>query len=403
MAKPFRIATLSIIGALLSLVLSIPLGTLAAEIDLDALKDQLRSKQAEVNLLDTRLAEYNQTLKELSGKSSSLRNDINYLDGQVIALDLDILTLQSQQEEKELRLRVLAQEKIKTELRLVNQKELLKRLLKELNAKDQGSDNMLTHALVAPALNGWLEGMAQLEQFSLSLKTVLGATKGAKAQLERDANTQTVALNSLLEIEQELIVKQDQLEQSKTAKVILRSQTKESENQYTVLVSELRSEQSAIESALQALQDEIQNRLLAEDDQNGGPTVITWPVDGIITALFHDPDYPFRNLFEHSGLDIAVPQGTAVAAAAPGVVAWAKTGKMYGNYIMIIHANGLATLYAHLSRLDVSQDQLVKRGQIIGLSGGRAGSAGAGFSTGPHLHFEVRQDGIPSNPLSFLP
>jgi murein DD-endopeptidase MepM/ murein hydrolase activator NlpD len=70
---------------------------------------------------------------------------------------------------------------------------------------------------------------------------------------------------------------------------------------------------------------------------------------------------------------------------------------------MIIHANGLATLYAHMSRLDVVQDQYVTRGQVIGLSGGRAGSPGAGFSTGPHLHFEVREDGIPVDPYKYLP
>ncbi len=70
---------------------------------------------------------------------------------------------------------------------------------------------------------------------------------------------------------------------------------------------------------------------------------------------------------------------------------------------MIIHSNGLATLYAHMSRLDVEQDQYVSRGEIIGLSGGRPGSPGAGFSTGPHLHYEVRQDGVPVNPMTFLP
>ena len=69
---------------------------------------------------------------------------------------------------------------------------------------------------------------------------------------------------------------------------------------------------------------------------------------------------------------------------------------MYGNYVMVIHTNGIATLYAHLSRIDVVADQFVSRGDIIGAVGS------TGFSTGPHLHFEVRLNGIPTDPLSYL-
>jgi murein DD-endopeptidase MepM/ murein hydrolase activator NlpD len=101
-------------------------------------------------------------------------------------------------------------------------------------------------------------------------------------------------------------------------------------------------------------------------------------------------------------MDLAGPQGTAIETAAPGYVARVYKGQDYGYYVMIIHANGFATLYAHMSRIDVEVDQYVGRGQVIGLTGGRPGTSGAGFSTGPHLHFEVRLNGIPVNPLAYL-
>ncbi|MBU1630090.1 M23 family metallopeptidase, partial [Patescibacteria group bacterium] len=89
--------------------------------------------------------------------------------------------------------------------------------------------------------------------------------------------------------------------------------------------------------------------------------------------------------------------------AAGGYVAWNKTGRMYGNYTMIVHPGGIATIYAHLSKFIAKPDTYVERGDVIGLSGGRPGDPGAGLSTGPHLHFEVRQDGIPVNAENFLP
>ena len=97
-------------------------------------------------------------------------------------------------------------------------------------------------------------------------------------------------------------------------------------------------------------------------------------------------------------MDVGIPSGTPIKAAESGYVA--KVGintRWYGTYIMIIHNNNLATLYAHLSSANVSADQYVSRGQII------ASSGSTGFSSGPHLHFEVRLNGIPVNPLTYLP
>ena len=69
---------------------------------------------------------------------------------------------------------------------------------------------------------------------------------------------------------------------------------------------------------------------------------------------------------------------------------------------MIIPSGGVATLYAHLSRIDVKPDQFVSRGQTIGATGGMPGTKGAGLSTGPHLHFETRKDGVPVDPMRYL-
>ena len=115
-----------------------------------------------------------------------------------------------------------------------------------------------------------------------------------------------------------------------------------------------------------------------------------WPAAGNITQYFGE--------YGHSGLDIAAQHGSPVYASDAGrVVTALKLGTGYGWHLVIDHENGYQTLYSHLSRFDVDYGERVYKGQTIGLVGS------TGLSTGPHLHFEVFQNGVRVNPLKFLP
>ncbi len=101
----------------------------------------------------------------------------------------------------------------------------------------------------------------------------------------------------------------------------------------------------------------------------------------------------------HPGIDLGAPMGTQVVAAHAGTVIYAGWESGYGNFVQILHANNVVTCYAHLSRIDVRVGQQVDTGQQLGLEGS------TGFSTGPHLHFEVRlngQNGAKIDPLAWL-
>ena len=129
-----------------------------------------------------------------------------------------------------------------------------------------------------------------------------------------------------------------------------------------------------------------------------GGTRFIWPLRGRLTSLFGPRTHPIYGTPDfHTGVDIAVPEGTEVHAAAPGTVTWAGTRGGYGLLVIIDHGDGYSTYYGHLSRILVHVGQFVEVGQVIALSGN------TGLSTGPHLHFEIRKFGEAINPLPLLP
>ncbi|MGQ9901513.1 MAG: murein hydrolase activator EnvC family protein [Fimbriimonadales bacterium] len=162
---------------------------------------------------------------------------------------------------------------------------------------------------------------------------------------------------------------------------------------YEQQLAELEAESQAIARRLRALMATPKGRARADRPWSGR---FVRPVEGQLTSGFGMRVHPiFKVRKMHTGIDIAAPAGTPIRAADGGVVVEAGYIRGYGYTVIIDHGGGVATLYAHSSALLVAAGQEVTRGQIIA----RVGSTG--YSTGPHLHFEVRVNGEPVNPLSY--
>lgn len=383
-------------------VLAGPSLTLAegAPIDPAQLQKEIADRRAQITSINAQLDQYKKKINEYAKKSSSLMNEIALIENDTAMGQLDVAATETEIDTAQLELQIVNAQIDEANAKLEHERDLLASMLLAIHKQDAegGAFELLVNA---KSVDDVFKAAADLHSVNGDLRKTVAATKTTREALNDDFQKQTEKLKGLDELRVKLEVQIRKLQDKRAAKEVLAAQTQSSEEEYRELVQELRQEQQAISSRINELQNKVDSSI---DSSDPNPSAITWPVQGIITALFHDPTYPFRYLFQHSGLDIAVPQGTPVEAAAPGVVAWARTGtKDYGNYVMIIHTNGLATLYAHLSRIDVKQDQIVSRGDIIGLSGGRPGTPGAGLSTGPHVHFEVRKGGIPVNPRPFLP
>ncbi len=144
---------------------------------------------------------------------------------------------------------------------------------------------------------------------------------------------------------------------------------------------------------------EWQNSILISRNGGTDPTKPSiWPTTGSITSTFgvrEDPVYGGSG--QHEGLDIANTYGTAVETTADGIVTIAAYMGGYGNLVEVNHGNGLVTRYGHNSTILVQEGQRVSQGDIISLMGS------TGKSTGSHLHYEVRVNGVPVDPMLFLP
>jgi murein DD-endopeptidase MepM/ murein hydrolase activator NlpD len=151
-------------------------------------------------------------------------------------------------------------------------------------------------------------------------------------------------------------------------------------------------------AALQATSDSIGARLRALGNTPGsaGPCQAR-PVPGAIVSGFGPRYHPILHYTRmHTGADMSASSGTPIHACRGGTVVIASAQGGYGNAVVINHGGGMATLYAHQSRIAVSVGQVVTAGQVIGYVGS------TGLATGPHLHFEVRLSGNPVNPASYL-
>ena len=156
--------------------------------------------------------------------------------------------------------------------------------------------------------------------------------------------------------------------------------------------------------ALEAAQAQIEAALRAalEAERRGrgvGDTGSGWlkPVNGWLSSGFGNRIHPvYRNVRLHAGVDLAAGTGTPIVASRGGTVTFSGWMSGYGQTVIVYHGGDVASLYAHMSAMEVSTDSYVAQGQVLG----RVGMTGT--ATGPHLHFEVRISGVPQNPCGFI-
>ncbi len=375
--------------------------------EIDQLNDRIAEKKAKIKQLEKSIEEYKKKIDQKRLEAVSLSNQMAILDNRVLQVELDVEATEEKLDSLTLEIEALELSIEEKEGTINKQKKMLAELLRTIHQQD--SRTYIEIAVSYDSFSDFYNRLQYLQTVQADLGGSVRSLRMAKTELEDKKGQTTERKESYEKVGEELLEKRQDLEEQTYLKQDLLVKTHSSELKYKTLLESLRQQYQSIESEVSSIEREVRQKLEAEDKLDnivGDPTQLSWPTQSrYITARFHDPEYPFRHVFEHNGIDMRASHGTALKAAASGYVARARrcsSASCY-SYIMLVHSGGLATVYGHASSISVSEDQFVTRGDVIGYSGGTPGTVGAGpFVTGPHLHFEVRKNGIPVNPLNYL-
>jgi peptidoglycan DL-endopeptidase CwlO len=354
------------------------------------LQSKLHTKQAQLQHAKARAGVLSSTIQRAGERLDQLR-------GQVATLRNRQAIVQAQLNREEAKLKEAKHRLVVLRVRLRRSLKMLRERLVAIYESNQpdavtvllnsnGFDDLLNRAEYLRHVQSQDTSIAE------RVRTLRNQTKDTVVRV-RAARDAIAAKKAELERTQaELEARQSDLSAARAQDQQTLSQVQSTEHQLEGDVSDIQGQIQAQLAAAQAAQ--------ATPTQPAGPiqgessSGFIWPVNGPVTSPFCEPR-PWEAC--HPGIDIGVPTGTPIRAAAAGTVAIAGPESGYGNYTCIDHGGGISTCYAHQESISVSVGQHVSQGQVIGISDC------TGLCFGPHLHFEVRVNGQVTDPMAYLP
>ena len=340
------------------------------------LQDQINQSNEELEEVQSQLSENLQQIEKLDEKIRESENKIEELNTQVEQLQEEIASIQSQLDV--------------AEKNYEKQKEIMEKRLVAIY--EAGDTKYIDVLLNSSNLSDFLSSYYLITEITSVDKALLNDVEAEKKEIELS--------------KQKLQKNQESLAtalktQTQTATVLQNTKTLR-ENYLARLSDEEKAKQAQIDEMTEQY-EEVNNQILELAKQGldtayiGG--VLAWPVPGYtkITSNYGMRVHPITGQYKlHTGVDISAPIGANFVAANDGIVTKAGYNTAYGNMVIIDHGGGISTLYAHGSEILVTVGQTVKQNEAIL----KVGSTG--YSTGPHAHFEVRINGVVTNPIPYI-
>jgi murein DD-endopeptidase MepM/ murein hydrolase activator NlpD len=357
------------------------------------LQSQIDQHNSMIQELQTEIAQYQSELNKTSVQAKTLQAAINALDLNIKKLDTSIQLTENQIESASETITQLGGQISTKQQEIDDSQKAIAETIQDINESD--SESPLETILEYPTISTFWDVLETREKFQSSLGTFIDQLKGLKQGLIQNQQQTTVQKSSLEQLKGQLTDQQQAIVQNKKQQSSLLTTTKSKESAYQNLIAEKKANEESFENDLTQYESQLKGVLNPASIPAANSTLLAWPLDQhVITQYFGNTSFSQQhaavyNGQGHDGIDIAASIGTPVKSAGDGYVMGtgdtddACPNASYGNWILIKHTNGLATLYGHLSLIKVSQGDAVTTGEIIGLSGE------TGYATGPHLHFTV--------------
>jgi murein DD-endopeptidase MepM/ murein hydrolase activator NlpD len=388
----------SLLGIALVLLIAAPAGA-------DTIHRRKDAVEARIAKLNAELARSHTKAKGLQAQIAGVSTQIRSLERQVGDVSRRLAPI-----ERELELREIRLNRLNVLFQLQSDRlAFLRRqygiALTRLNARlvaiyeAGGEDDTLSVAFSATSFSDFLDAFDYAKQIAEEDKLIsttvhdardrvhgqLAKTKVVRARVLGDTRIVAFRVRQVRELRDQLVASHSRLAQERARHRADLDRLSESERNEEDEIHHLQAADIALEAKIRGAE------AAGNYDSTPSSRGLVWPVPGPITSGFG----PRWGSF-HYGIDIGAGYGTPIRAAAAGTVIYSGWYDGFGNFVVIDHGGGLTTTYGHQSRIAVSLGERVAQGQLVGYVGS------TGFSTGPHLDFEVRVGGRPVDPLGYL-
>ncbi|MDE2021809.1 MAG: peptidoglycan DD-metalloendopeptidase family protein [Patescibacteria group bacterium] len=374
---------------------------------IDANNQQIASLEADI-------AAYQKQLDALGNKKNTLQSTISSLTLSQAQLAAQIKVTQSKITSANLQIQELTNSIGDKEATIAANQDAIAKTLRDVAENDQTS--LVSSLISSNSLQDAWVTADQATQFNRALSEDIAALQTTRTALASNRDQVNATKANLVSLQNDLTLQKRSVDANKSTQQNLLTQTKNQEANYQKLIADKRAAEQSFEDELVSLQNQLNLIVHPGSLPKTGSGVLSWPFSTAFMANCTTRQNVFGNIYcitqyfgntpfatansqiysghGHDGVDIGAPIGTPVLAALTGTVL--ATGNTdlahdpqgnqcysFGKWVMLKHNNGLNTMYAHLSEIDVTKGQSVTTGQVLGLSGM------TGYATGPHLHFGV--------------
>lgn len=349
----------------------------------DDLNDAIRRQQ---QLYDQQSRAEGQ-LKSLSSRATQMTKQIQQLTNQISAAEIDLEKKEYAYQKAIQNVVIIENEVEEKQAELDARQDSLRKRVRSIY--EEGEMSYFEVLLQSTDISDFISRMEYLGYLVDNDQKILTDITIQKDQLDEKKEQLIAKKNEAEKLKTQAIAAKNYLDSSKGQKEVALAENKKYQDDLLVQIEKLEKDSKALEETIRELQK-----------KNSGiiGSVGVWPTPGYwyITSPYGYRTHPITRKYTlHSGIDIAAPNRAKIISAGAGVVIYSGWYGAYGNAVIIDHGNGLSSLYGHMSSRAVENGRAVVGGQTIGYIGS------TGWSTGPHLHFEVRKNGTPTSPMQY--